>query len=276
MRQSSEIAKGNFVVSSTAHLSKDEIGLVEQSMDRLSLKLQDFIEREYKSELYQAQLESETINARLHALQSQVNPHFLFNALESVRLKAQAKNETETATIIKYMSKMFRYIIDWSEEVVPLSEDIRFLQEFLAIQEYRFGDEFCYDLNVEPQALTVKLPKMLIQPLVENACIHGAESASGIRRVWIDIKMETLSLVIKIRDNGKGIAEDKLESIRALIRQGEDQGRHLGLNNVYQRLKLYYGDNFSFTIQSQPGQGTLCTVRIPLPETDQRGTTCIQ
>lgn len=272
--QTGEIAEGRFVLAKDVDRSRDEIGLVEQSMNQLSLELQDLIEREYKSEIYRAQLESETVSARLHALQSQVNPHFLFNALESVRLQAQAKNETETATMIKYMSRMFRYLIDWTEEVVPLAEDMRFLEEFLAIQEFRFGDEFTYQIDVTPAAMLVKLPKMLIQPLVENACVHGAESASGLRRVEIDVHVEDQDLVIRVWDNGQGIDEFRLDEIRRRISENTYQSRHLGLNNVYQRLRLYYGDQFDFVIQSDKGQGTTCSVRIPLTNRVGGDSTC--
>lgn len=264
VRQSQEIAKGNFIVSDTAQLSKDEIGLVEKSINDLSEQLQELIEKEYKAELNQARLESETNSAKLQALQSQVNPHFLFNALESIRLKAQVRNETETAMMIKYMSRMFRHVIDWTDEVVPIAGDVKFLEEFLQIQKYRFGDEFDYSIEVDPGAEALRLPKMIIQPLVENACVHGAESVSGRRFVTLRITRREGWLDIQVGDNGAGISEERLAEINRMLRDGPKTYESVGISNVYQRLKLYYGQAFSFQMESAVGKGTLCIVRIPL------------
>lgn len=268
-RQAMEIAKGNFVISDSAQYSKDEIGRVENSMNHLSVQLQAYIDREYKAELVQTQLESETNQARLQALQSQVNPHFLFNTLESIRLKAQVRKELETATMIKYMSKMFRYIIDWTDEVVPLLDDLKFLDEFLALQKYRFEDEFTYEIYVDEGVGQVHLPKMLIQPLVENACVHGVESVADHRRVIVDIAIQGHQLEIRVEDNGGGISQEKLNEINHMFQDGQKTYKSVGLSNVYQRLKLYYGTAFHFKIESVPGEGTLCIMQIPMEGTLQ-------
>jgi Predicted signal transduction protein with a C-terminal ATPase domain len=266
VRQSQEIAKGNFVISDSAGYSKDEIGTVEKGINYLSLQLRELIEKGYKAELNQARLESETNRAKLQALQSQVNPHFLFNALESIRLKAQVNNEIETATMIKYMSKMFRYIIDWSDEVVPLSEDIKFLQEFLSIQQYRFGNEFEYRVDIEQGAEKAYLPKMLIQPLVENACVHGVESISGRRFVSVDIRTEGNYLCVLVGDNGGGIKGNRVAEILKNLEENKNSHKNVGLTNVYQRLCLYYGTDFEFNIESEIAKGTVCTVKIPFSQ----------
>ncbi|WP_099203853.1 sensor histidine kinase [Scatolibacter rhodanostii] len=262
--QAMEIAKGNFVVSESAQYSKDEIGRVENSINHLSIQLQEYIDREYKAELTQTQLESETNQAKLQALQSQVNPHFLFNTLESIRLKAQVRQELETATMIKYMSRMFRYIIDWTDEVVPLCEDLKFLDEFLAIQKYRFEDEFTYKIHVDEGAEQVYLPKMLIQPLVENACVHGVESVADHRQVTLEVTIQGQMLDIRVGDNGGGISQKKLDELNNMFRDGSKTYKSVGLSNVYQRLKLYYGAAFHFKIESIPGEGTLCIMQIPM------------
>lgn len=265
--QAMEIAKGNFVISESAQYSKDEIGRVENSINHLSIQLQEYIDREYKAELTQTKLESETNQAKLQALQSQVNPHFLFNTLESIRLKAQVRQELETASMIKYMSKMFRYIIDWTDEVVPLCEDLKFLYEFLAIQKYRFEEEFTYEIHVDKGAEQVYLPKMLIQPLVENACVHGVQAVTNHRKVTLDITMQRHLLDIRVKDNGGGIPLKKLDEINNMFRNGFKTHKSVGLCNVYQRLKLYYGESFHFKIESILGEGTLCIVQIPIKDT---------
>ena len=131
--QADEIAQGNFIKKAESSTAQDEFGVLEKSMDRMSAQLEDLIEREYKAQVQQAQLERETNQARFLALQSQVNPHFMFNALESIRLKARVKGEIETAQMIKYMAKMFRNLIEWDDNIITVREEIAFLDEFLHI-----------------------------------------------------------------------------------------------------------------------------------------------
>lgn len=105
----------------------------------------------------------------------------MFNALESIRLKACVKGEIETAQMIKYMAKMFRNLIEWDDNIITVREEIAFLDEFLHIQEYRFEDEFSYEIHVQEEAYECKIPKMILQPLVENACVHGIHMAAPFR-----------------------------------------------------------------------------------------------
>lgn len=264
VNQSKQIALGNFIETVVEDEAKDEISILERSMNHMSVQLKEHIDKEYSAQLTQARLERETTQAKLLALQSQVNPHFMFNALESIRLKAMAKNETETAKMIKYMSKMFRNLITWEEDFIRLQDDMDFLKEFLMIQKYRFEDEFGYELVMSEEARYCLLPKMLIQPLVENACVHGVEAITTFRRVSVTASVEDNMLVIAITDNGGGIAPDKLEKIRQMLHDHEKVEDRVGVYNVYQRLKLYYVDQFSMEYESVQGKGTTCIVKLPV------------
>lgn len=271
--QSEDIARGKFVQMETPDEAKDEIGILQQSINQMSTHLQELIEKEYKAEIRQMELEKETNQAKLQALQSQVNPHFMFNALESIRLKALAKGERETAGVIKYMAKMFRNIIDWKDNIITLREEINFLDEFLYIQNYRFEDEFTYEIEISEGAYRCMIPKMILQPLVENACVHGVEAISEDRWVRIEAgRSETRingdqaaedMLEIRVEDNGGGMSEEKLGELRAMLQGNEESSHSVGIWNVYRRLALYYGDDFIFNIESTPGKGTVCTICIP-------------
>ena len=264
--QADEIAQGNFIKKAESSTAHDEFGVLEKSMDRMSAQLEDLIEREYKAQVQQAQLERETNQARFLALQSQVNPHFMFNALESIRLKARVKGEIETAQMIKYMAKMFRNLIEWDDNIITVREEIAFLDEFLHIQEYRFEDEFSYEIHVQEEAYECKIPKMILQPLVENACVHGLEAIEDKRLVGICVSVDFTKnmLYLQVEDNGGGMTAEKLEALKVSFQEKDEKGKSVGLKNVYRRLSLYYGDRMTFDIESVVGRGTICRICIPL------------
>ena len=264
--QADEIAQGNFIKKAESSTAHDEFGVLEKSMDRMSDQLEELIEREYKAQVQQAQLERETNQARFLALQSQVNPHFMFNALESIRLKARVKGEIETAQMIKYMAKMFRNLIEWDDNIITVREEIAFLDEFLHIQEYRFEDEFSYEIHVQEEAYECKIPKMILQPLVENACVHGLEAIEDKRLVGICVTADFTKnmLYLQVEDNGGGMTAEKLEALKVSFQEKDEKGKSVGLKNVYRRLSLYYGDRMTFDIESVVGRGTICRICIPL------------
>ncbi len=264
VKQSMQIAQGNFIQTAHHSMGKDEIGILAESMNHMSEQLKTLIDEKYKSQLVKAQLERETAQAKLLALQSQVNPHFMFNALECIRLKAVVKNETETAQMIKYMSRMFRHIINWDDDIICLKDDMKFLDEFLRIQKYRFDDEFEYKIEVEAAAEESLLPKLIIQPLVENACVHGVEGISHLRFVRVTARVLSERLIITVSDNGSGISDQRLDALNQMLKEGKKISESVGLYNVHQRLALFYGDEFTFDIRSRLGVGTEICVTIPL------------
>ena len=289
--QSEEIARGNFIQVQTPDGGKDEISVLQQSINQMGKQLKELIEKEYRAEIRRMELEKETDQAKLLALQAQVNPHFMFNALESIRLRALAKGERETAGVIKYMAKMFRHILDWKDNVITLREEISFLDEFLYIQNYRFEDEFSYEIDISGEAYDCRIPKMILQPLVENACVHGVEAISENRWVKIEACIRHPGqqadgphgtediLEIRVADNGGGMPEEKQKKLRDMLQKNGDGSQSVGIWNVYRRLVLYYGDHFTFDISSTPGKGTTCTLRIPTgtagvlgPEEGGKGT----
>lgn len=254
--QSEEIAKGNFVQIGLSEAGQDEFSILEKSINRMSFQLQELIDKEYKEQIFRAELEKETNQAKLLALQEQVNPHFMFNALESIRLKAAAKGERETAGMIKYMAKMFRNLLEWDDNIITLRNEIGFLDEFLHIQNYRFEDEFSYEIDVEEEAYECLLPKMMLQPLVENACVHGVEAVSTDRWVRVKAGVEAGRLWLTVEDNGGGMSEEKLKQLRDMLKGEAKADKSVGLWNVYRRLVLYYGETFSFEISSILKKGT--------------------
>ena len=267
--QSEEIARGNFIQSENAAVGRDEFSVLENSMNSMSAQLKDLIEREYKAELARAEQEKETNQAKFLALQSQVNPHFMFNALESIRLKALVKGETETAGVIRDMARMFRNLIEWENNVIPLKDEIRFLDEFLHIQIYRFEDEFSYEIDVTDQASSCLVPKLILQPLVENACVHGVEAVADNRWIRIEAYVQDNMLYLAVEDNGGGMTTEKLEELRGMLKGEQPAGRSVGLWNVSRRLQLYYGSDYRFEIDSVQAKGTCCRICLPAGEIER-------
>ena len=263
VRQAGEIAHGNFITAHVREGGRDEFDVLQASFNTMSDQLRKLIEEGYQAELARVELEKETNQAKLLSLQAQVNPHFMFNALESVRLRALAKGEKETAGVIKYMAHMFRNLIEWDRNIITLREELSFLDEFLYIQRYRFEDEFSYDMDIAAEACDCLLPKMILQPLVENAGVHGVEAVAEDRWVGIRARVREGRLEIQVEDNGGGMSPEKLAELRAMLSGETKAGRSVGVWNVYRRLALSYGDEFRFHIESTLGRGTTCTVSIP-------------
>lgn len=234
----------------------DEIGQLTEEFNRMTTNIKQLIENVYRAELQQKQ-------AQLHALQTQINPHFLFNALETIRMRSVIKDEDETAQIIRNMAVIFRNSLVWEKDLVTLEEELELIECFLEIQKYRFEDKLSFDFQIDQEVLSYKIPKMCFLPLVENACIHGLESIRGKGLIKMQITRIGDMLTFQLWDNGIGIAPEKLSAILSDLEQ-EEIGKHVGIKNVFIRLKFYYQNNFQFDIKSDTGIGTMVCISIPV------------
>lgn len=260
------LEKDEFECMNSYEESKDEIGIVIKSMNQMSRRIKELIDKKYILELNNTKAELESRQAKLNALQSQVNPHFMFNALEAIRLRSVIKGEKETAEMIKYMAKMFRKLINWSIDWITIEEELEFIREFLKIQKYRFDDELEFSINIPPELKNYRIPKMILQPLVENACVHGVEKAIGIRNIAVSVEKQGDFIHFIIADNGIGISPERINQILDNIKSGRDDGVSIGLKNIYRRINLYYGDKSKFKIESKENLYTQVKLIIPINE----------
>jgi len=243
---------------------KDEIGQLIEDFNRMILRIRELIQNVYEADLQKKSLELERKQAELNALQSQIDPHFLFNTLETIRMRSLIKNETETAEIIKYLSRTFRRTLSWKQDMITVMEEVEFLENFLKIQQYRFKDKITYELNIEEEAKRCRIPKMSIQPFVENASIHGIEKIKGAGVIKVDIRKEDNRLHCVIEDNGIGIPRERLAKIYEDMESESSISENIGIANVYRRLKLFYGDRFELRIESKENEGTRVILSLPL------------
>jgi len=249
-----KVAQGEYVLIPEEDKGRDEIGSMITSMNSMTGKIRDLIEDVYKAKIRETQLELHKKQSELNALQCQVNPHFMFNVLETIRIKSFLNNEFETSRIIKYMSRMFRKLLMWNEDMIELGEEMKFIREYLEIQHYRYGDELDVEIDADHSLLDVKIPKMTLQTLVDNACEHGFSETDGLKKIKVIVRAINADAVeIKVYDNGKGMTGEQIENILDLNSQ---DGKGIGIKNVIRRLSLYFDDSYSFKINSEPGAYT--------------------
>lgn len=242
----------------------DEVGLLIKEFNQMTRKIKRLIRDVYQAEIQQKNLEVEQKQARLNALGKQINPHFLFNALNTIRMKSLIKKESETADIINSLAQILRRVLNWEGDQITIRRELEFVQLFLKIQKYRFEHRLEYEITVDDQLLDFTIPKMSLQVFVENACVHGIEEKEGLGKIRVVLKLLDEKINIEISDNGVGIAEDKYREIMNSINQQRYEHKHVGIINVIKRLQLYYEDDFEFLIDSKDGVGTTVIVKIPI------------
>lgn len=245
---------------------RDEIGQLTNEFNRMTLQIKSLIDDVYLADILRKDLEIKRNQAQLHALQSQINPHFLFNALETIRMRSLIKKEEETAKIIHNMAKIFRRSLSWDRDWMTVREELELIHCFLEIQKYRFGDKLDYAVVADDEALGWLVPKMSVLPFVENASIHGIEKSKRGGSINLLFRVEGSALIAEVVDDGAGMEPEELEAIRGGLQRDEPFGDHVGIQNVYRRLRLYYGERFELQMDSVRRQGTSVRIRLPQRE----------
>lgn len=249
---------------------RDEIGGLIQNFNMMTARINSLINNVYKLEIQKKDLEMEQVRAELNFLQSQMNPHFLFNTLNAILVVCTKNNYSDVTDIIKSLSKLLRRLLSWKEDLVTLEEEMMFIEMYLKIEKFRFRDKFEYQFEIEKEVLHYKIPKMSIQPLVENACKHGIQAIDGLGVVKVSVSVADARLRIVVSDNGKGIEATRLREIILSVRSENTTGNSIGIRNVYRRLELYYQDQVRFDIVSQPEKGTEVSFDIPIKLLEQQ------
>lgn len=198
----------------------------------------------------------------LDILQAQIHPHFLYNTLNAVvRLAGNGRND-EVVTTISSLSKFFRISLSGGKQVITVQEELEHVRHYLIIQQIRFRNKFTYEIEADASVLSLHTMKLILQPLVENAIIHGLQSAVDEGHIHIQAREVDNQLVYSITDNGAGIPSKRLQEIvQGQVKSVEGSG--VGLHNVHERLCLYYGDGYGVEIESEPDEGTCVTLRLP-------------
>ena len=247
---------------------KDEIGSLMGHYNRMVVRIKELIQTVYKDKLRQQEMDLARRNAELLALHSQSNPHFLFNALESIRMHSILKKEFETADMVEKLAVMVRQNVEWGTDLVEVKEEIDFVKAYLGLQKYRFGERLSYKLEVEENCEMLQIPKLTIVTFVENACVHGIESKTTSGWVFVRIDKKDDFLRIEIEDTGEGMEEKYVQELvekmgNANIELLKDKGR-VGIINACLRLKMVTEGTVKFELESEQGIGTVVRIWIPM------------
>jgi len=202
--------------------------------------------------------------SEIRALYSQINPHFLYNTLDTIIWMAEFKDTEKVVAITKALAQFFRISLSQGDAFIPLSKEIEHVQQYLFIQEQRYGDRLNYEIDLDPALESVNVPKIILQPIVENAIYHGIKPLDRPGHLWIKAGVETgssdaLQLLITIRDDGIGFDQSLGRASGYMTKLGG-----VGLENVNRRIALIYGEPYGLEIHSTPGVGTEVTIRLPL------------
>lgn len=262
------VAKGSFKIDKR-DLGGDEIGEVYRDLDSTVESIQQLINEVYIHKINEEQWKRKQKESEFKMLASQINPHFLYNTLEMIRMKAVINKDQEVATIVKMMGKMMRYSLEVTNQPVPLKSEIDLIKTYLDIQKLRFGNKINYKFDIACDIEKYEMFPLLLQPLVENSIIHGIVNTTENIFVQVIILEENNNLVIKVIDNGVGIAQSKIEELTKEldeINEMQETSNRIGLHNVNKRIKLYYGKKYGITMQSKLGKGTTVIIYMPISE----------
>lgn len=246
----------------------DEIAILMKNYNRMVKRTNELIQTVYKDKLKEQEMDIAKQNAELLALHSQINPHFLFNALESIRMHSILRQEYETADMVEKLAIMERQNVDWGTDSVEIKREMEFVEAYLGLQKYRFGDRLSYELDVEQACKEIQIPKLTVVTFVENACVHGIESKTAPGWIFVRIFMEHKDLCIEVEDTGDGLDEMQVAELQdkmrnASIERLQEKGR-VGMMNACLRIKMVTENKARFCIESEKGVGTTVQIRIPL------------
>lgn len=260
--------EGEELIELTRIEGQDEIADLMRNYNRMVRRLRELIQTVYKDRLEQQNTEIARQKAELLALRSQINPHFLFNVLESIRMHSILKGENETAEMVERLALLERQNVDWSKDTTLLSKELELIRNYLQLQKYRFGDRLSYEITAEESCRDYRIPSLTLMTFVENACVHGVEKKSTACWIYVRVYEKADDLVIEIEDTGIGLDEPELEKLTCEMEQASiemlQQKDHVGMVNASLRLKMYTDNRVRYELESEKGVGTFLVLRIPL------------
>ena len=240
------------------HLGGDLVGELGDCINHMSQDLEEMVYTNYEMKL-------RTKEAELRSLQNQINPHFLYNTLASIQLLAVTRAEPEIARMVEQLGAFFHLTISEGGETVPLSQELRLVELYVSLQKVRFGERIHYICTAPQEFSDLSVPKLILQPLVENAIIHGLEEKIEPGTVTLTVRREENCILIVIADDGVGMDEAELARCRRSLSKEKEPPGHvsIGMRNVEERLRLYSGRAYGLQIQSKKGEGTTVSISLP-------------
>lgn len=276
-RTADEIASGNLEAELKDSELTDEVGIVTNAFNTMVRSLRHYVdqvkkrmEEERKLKEQQLLMENHLKDARLKYLQAQINPHFLFNCLNAGAQLAMLEDAERTSVFVQKMADFFRYNVKKMQDDATLEEEIEVVDNYIYIINVRYDGEIHYEKHIGIEDIRIRVPSMILQPIVENALNHGVRNNEGEKRIALYIVDNDDDIIIQVQDNGEGMEREKVQEIMENIKneeQSDSDSTGIGLENVNKRLELYYKKENLFKIDSDGAMcGTTATIIIPKEE----------
>lgn len=252
------VEKGNFDVKVPVE-TNDEIGHLSKTFNRMTGKIKELIDEVYINKIKQKEFE-------VQMLQNQINPHFIYNTLESIHMMAEINDDKEASEMSVNFGKILRYGLTNKQKIVSLRDEIKNLQAYFMLIKVRYENIEEIIIDIDPTLYDKKIIKLIFQPIVENSIYHGLSTLETGGKISILGYIKDETMVFEVSDNGSGMKPEDVESLNGYINELNENFNSIGLKNVNMRLKLYYGDDYGIIITSAEGKGTMVKITIPLNE----------
>lgn len=236
-----------------------EFQTLSSSFEHMVLMIQSLVEKVHNEEIVLRKTE-------LKALQAQINPHFLYNTLDSIQWMCEQDNSKDAVEMVGALAKLFRISISHGNEFITISDELKHAESYLIIQSYRYKNQFTYSFEVDKSVLGYMCNKITIQPFIENAIYHGLDRMVDEGEIKIIVERRGKDIVIIVKDNGLGMTE---EQCRTILQKDRSDSKGIGVKNVNDRLKIYFGEEYGISIESELDVGTAVTIKIPKIEKGQ-------
>ncbi|SHE72517.1 sensor histidine kinase [Clostridium fallax] len=260
LKAMNKVKDGNLQARIPIDECKDEIGIISENFNCMCEQLDSHIKSMYVAKLNEKK-------AEIRALQSQINPHFLYNTLESIRMRAICNGDKETGKMLYNLATLFRNVVKGSS-IVTVKSELDYCRMYLDLFKFRYEDRFEYDIDCEVDILEKQIIKLSLQPLIENFIVHGIDLSRKDNFLLISVREVENIIIIELEDNGKGIDDDKLKELQERIEKCDNNGKSIGVINVHERILLTYGKGYGITVEKGDSNGTKITMRIPKREVD--------
>ena len=254
-----QVAKGDLTVRSDVR-NGVEASMLSDSLNAMIDKINELLEQVTKEQI-------RLRKAEFKLLQSQINPHFLYNTLDAIVWLAEAGEQKKVVSMVGSLSEFFRTSLNQGKDIISIKEELQHVRSYLEIQQVRYQDILKYEINVPKELYKYLIPKITIQPLVENALYHGIKNKRGVGRIVINGRKEEDYFLLQIEDNGIGISKERLAQVRSEIEDKVLTGKDIyGLYNVNERIRLNFGEKYGISIESTYTEGTVVTIILPCAE----------
>lgn len=258
-----QVKAGNLDVRIDITDDKDELNYIATQFNDMCIDLKNHIEISYLAEMNKKEAELSKKKAEMLSLQSKINPHFLYNTLESIRMKAIANGNRDVGRMLFLLGNLFRNQLK-EDDVITIEKEINYCKEYLELFKFRYDDKFNYYINCEQELLNKEIIKFVLQPLAENYTVHGIRREDYDNELHIDISKNNDNIKIVIEDNGIGIDKNKINEINQKIKEKDFSGKSIGIANTHERIMLLYGEEYGVKVDEEFENGTRIILNIPM------------